>query len=45
MKIKEKYVYYHNGKPLCEVIIKDDNNPNSKSYELSNEKKLKQLHH
>ena len=43
MKIKEKYVYYHNGKPLCEVIIKDDNNPNSKSYELSNEEKLKQL--
>ena len=43
MKFKEKYIYYHNGKPLCEVVIKDDNNKNSKSYELTDEEKLKQL--
>lgn len=39
MKFKEKYVYYHNGKPLFEVVIKDQHN--STSNELTNEEKLK----
>lgn len=39
MKFKEKYVYYHNGKRLFEVVIKDQNN--STSNELTKEEKLK----
>lgn len=41
MKFKEKYVYYHNGKKLFEVVIKDQKN--SKLNKLSDEEKLKQL--
>ena len=41
MKFKEKYIYYHNGKPLFEVVIKDQND--SILNKLSDEEKLKQL--
>ena len=41
MKIKEKYIYYHNGKKLFEVIIKDQND--SILNKLSDEEKLKLL--
>ena len=39
MKFKEKYIYYYNGKPLFEVVIKDRDN--STSNELTTEEKLK----
>ena len=41
MKFKEKYIYYYNGKPLFEVVIKDRDN--SILNKLSDEEKLKLL--
>ena len=41
MKNKEKYIYYHNGKKLFEVVIKDQND--SILNKLGDKEKLKLL--